>query len=103
MRLPSITNKSILPRHRLRRNNTLTPRHETPPARTEGAIENASVFDLRQVEDSIGLDLDLVWVRLRQQDIGRFFGERLGRQAVEGSRPIDSLFGWAIKLEGFVR
>lgn len=102
MRLPSITNKSILPRHRLGRNDTLTPRHETPPARTECAVENASVFDLRQVQDTIGLDLDLVWLRLRQQDIGRFFGKRRGRQTVEGSRPVDSLFGWALKLERFV-
>ena len=52
--IPSMTNQSILPRHRLGRNNTLTPRHKAPSSRSKGLVEDASVFDFRKVDDSVG-------------------------------------------------
>jgi hypothetical protein len=100
--LPSVTNESILPRHSLRRNDTLTAGHKTPATWAKSAVQDPTVLDLGQIQNTIGLDLDLLGVGLGQQDIGCFLGERSSRETVERSCPINLLFGGSLQQEGFV-
>jgi len=97
--IPPITNKSILPRHRLGRDDALAPRHEPPPSRSERPVQDAPVLDLGQVDDAVGLDLDVLGVRRRQQDVRHLLGERLHREPVVGARPVDLLLGADVELE----
>ena len=100
--IPPITNQSILPRHRLRRNNTLTPRNQPPTTRPKRAIQDAPVLDLRQIQDTIGLDLDLFGICWCEEDISRFLGERSRTKTMERARPINLLLRGGLQLEGFV-
>lgn len=54
-----MTNQSILPRHRLGRNDTLTPRHKPPSSRPKCFVEDSSIFDFGQIDDSVGFDFDV--------------------------------------------
>lgn len=80
--LPSTTNKTILPRHQLARHNSLSSRRKTPASRPKRLVQYAPVLDLGQVEDSIGLDLDVVGVQLGLQDGALLGGERRAGEAV---------------------
>lgn len=101
--IPPITNQSILPRHRLRRNNTLTPRNQPPTTRPKRAIQDAPVLDLRQIQDTIGLDLDLIGLRRGEENISGFFGEGRRTESVERARPVNPLLRCRFELERFVR
>lgn len=100
--LPSVTNESILSRHSLRSNDTLTTGHKTPSTRPEGAVQDPAVLDLGQIENTIGLDLDFLGIGLGQQDIGCFLGEWSSRETVERACPINLLFGGSLEQERLI-
>lgn len=56
---PPRGNKRILPRHQLPRHDRLPARRKAPTPGPEGAVQNAPVFDLGQVDDAVGLDFDV--------------------------------------------
>jgi hypothetical protein len=87
--LPSTTNKTIFPCHQLARHNSLSSRCKTPASRPERLVQYAPVLDLGQVEDSIGLDLDVVGVQLGLEDGALLGGEGRAGEAVVRSGPID--------------
>ena len=74
--LPSATNKTVFSRHQLACHNGLSSRRKTPSSRPESLVQYAPVLDLGQVEDSIGLDLDVVRVELGLEDSALLGGER---------------------------
>lgn len=100
--LPAIANKRILPRHRLWRNNTLTPRDKTPSTRSKRLVENASVLDLGEVDDAIGLNLYFLGGCLRQQNISRLFGKRLCGKSVERACPVNFFLWRCLKLQWLI-
>lgn len=79
----SSSNKSVFSGNELARDNGLTTGHKTPTSRTERLIQDSSVLDLGQVDDSIGLDLNVVKGDLLCKDSGSFGAERLRRNAME--------------------
>lgn len=101
--VPSMTNQSVFPRHRLRGDNALTPRNQSPAPRSKRPIQNPSVLDFRQIQDPIRLDLDLINLRRCQEDIRRFLGEGRSTQPVERTRPVNLFFGGGLQLERLVR
>jgi hypothetical protein len=60
--LPSTTHKTVFSRHQLAGHDGLASRRQAPASGAEGLVQYAPVLDLRQVEDSVGLDLDVFWV-----------------------------------------
>lgn len=82
-------NKRILPCNALPRNNRLAARRQAPPARPKRAVQDPAIFDLGQVDDAVGLALNIVEGDGREQDIRSFFGEGLRGQSVERPRPVD--------------
>lgn len=104
--LPSIADQSVFPRHRLRRHDALTARNQSPSPRPKRPVQDPPVLDLRQVHDPIRLDLDVVRVRRRLQDVRYLLRERLRADAVEGPRPVDlvckSIFAAGLQLERLV-
>lgn len=89
--MPSMHNKRILPRHHLVAHHCLPARGEAPPARAKGLVEDAPVLDLGQIDDAVGLDLDVERVERAHEHRGGLGGEGDGREAVEGRRPVDRL------------
>ena len=87
--LPSTTNKTIFPRHQFARHNRLSSRRKTPASRPERLVQYAPVLDLGQVEDSIGLDLNVVGVQLGLEDGALLGGERRTGETVVRARPVD--------------
>lgn len=79
----------VLPRHQTVLDHELASRGQAPAAGAEGAVEDAAVLDFGQVDDAVGLDLDVVGVEAGLQDGGRLGREGRRAQAVEGTRPID--------------
>lgn len=82
-------NKRILPRHRLRRDYALTARHQPPATGPKRLVQDPPVFDLGQVHDAVGFDLDVGRVERLQEDVGGFLGEGLSAEAVVGAGPVD--------------
>lgn len=79
----SSSNKSVFSGNELARDNGLTTGHKTPTSRTKGFVQDSSVLDLGQVDDSVGLDLNVVKGDLLCKDSGSFGAERLRRNAME--------------------
>lgn len=87
--LPSAADEAIFSRDQLASHDCLSSRRQTPAARPEGFVQNASVLDLREVEDSVWFDFDVVWVELGLEDCALLGGEGRAGEAVVGSRPVD--------------
>lgn len=68
----SSSNKSVFSGNELSCDDGLTTGHKTPTSRTKGFVQNSSVLDLGQVDDSVGLDLDIVKGDLLCKDSGSF-------------------------------
>lgn len=101
--IPPIANQSILPRHRLRRNNTLAPRNQPPTTRSKRAIQYPPVLDLRQIQDTIRLNLDLIGLRRGEEDISGFFRKGRRAESVERARPVNLLLRRRFELQWLVR
>lgn len=99
---PAVTNKRVLPRHRLRRHDTFTPRRQTPSTRPERSVQDPPVLDLRQIEDSVRLDLHFLGVCFGQEDVRHFLGKRGSGKTVERPRPVDFVFRGVFELPGLV-
>lgn len=89
--IPTMHQQSILPSHTLRRHNSLPPRRQPPSPRPKRPIQNPPVLNLGQVDDALRLDLDVVLVDGRHEDVGGLLGEGLVGEAVVGGRPVDLL------------
>lgn len=86
-----MNHKRILSRHRLRRNDRLPSRCQTPSPRPERPIQNAPIFDLRQIQYAVRLDLDILRVYGCEQRVSRLLGKGVRRQPVVGARPVHLL------------
>jgi len=86
----------VLARHHLLAHHQLAARRQPPPAGAEGLVQDAPVLDLGQVDDAVGLDLDVLGVQRLHQHRGRLGAEGRRREAVEGRRPVDGRAGSAV-------
>lgn len=83
----------ILPRDALPRDDRLASGRQAPSARPERAIHHASILDLGQEDNAVGLDFDILFGDRCEQGIGCFLGKGLEREALEGARPINVRLG----------
>jgi len=90
-----VHNKCVLYRHHLLANGQLAAGSHAPAARSKGLVEDAAVLDLGQVDDAVGLDLDVHGVEGRHEHGGHFGAEGGRREAVEGGGPVDAVLGLA--------
>lgn len=84
-------NEGVLPRHDLLADRHLAPGRKTPATGAEGLVQDAPVLDLGQVDDAVGLDLDVLHVDGAHEDRCRLGAEGRRRQAVEGLAPVDAV------------
>lgn len=82
MCLPSAANETVFSCHQLACHDGLASRRKTPASGPESLVQYAPVLDLGQVEDSIGLDLDVVGVELGLEDGALLGGERRAGEAM---------------------
>lgn len=75
--------ESILPRHQSVLHHQITARRHAPASGPKGSVEHPPVLDLGQVDDSVGLDLDIVRLNGSEQDGVDLRGECRRAQAVE--------------------
>lgn len=87
-----MTDEGIFSRDRLGGNDALAAWYEAPCSRPESLIQDTSVFNFGQIENSIGLDLYLLGIERGKENVGGFFGEGFGGEAVEGAGPVDLIF-----------
>ena len=87
-----MTNESIFSCDRLGGDDALAAWYEAPCSRPESLIQDTSVFNFGQVENSIGLDLYLLGIEGGKENVGCFFGEGFGGEAMEGAGPVDLIF-----------
>ena len=87
--VPAVYNQGVLARDHLLANDQLAARRQAPATRTKRAVQNPAVLDLGQVDDAVGLDLDVELVQRLHQHRRRLRAKGCRRQAVEGRRPVD--------------
>lgn len=76
MYIPPVYQEGILPRDDFLAHAQLTPRCHTPATWTKGLVENASVFDLGQVDNTVGFNLHVLEWNGFHQHRGDFWAER---------------------------
>lgn len=81
----------VLLRHDLLAHDQRAPRRQAPPAGAERPVQDPPVLDLGQVQNTIGLDLNVVRDQRLHKHLGRLGGEGRRRQALEGGRPVNRL------------
>ena len=96
--IPSASYKPVFPRDQLSRHDRLPSRRESPSTWPKRTIQDSSVLDLGQINNPIGLDLDIIERYLLLQDRSLFGGERRGGEALEGARPVH--FICRLRVEG---
>lgn len=74
----------VLSRDNLLSDHQLPAGCQPPTSRSESPIQDAAVLDFGQVDDTVGLDLDVAGVERGHEDLGGLGGEGRGRKAVEG-------------------
>ena len=105
-REPSEANESIFSANDFGPDVRLTPRSKTPSTGTKCLVQNASVFNLRKVDEAIsrpvsdnfnstvltrtGLDFNVHGLDWCLQDVGYFLLKRFRRQAMVTLRPVRS-------------
>lgn len=80
--LPAAADKAVLACNELARHDCLSSRRKTPTSRAKCLVQYAPVFDLGEVEDAVGLDLDVIGVQLGLQDGALLGGERRAGKAM---------------------
>lgn len=100
--VPSMHQQGVLSCHNLLTHCQITARGHTPATRTKSLVENASVLDLGQVDDAVGLDLNVVKGNCLHEHSGDFWTKGYRRQAVEGRGPIDAIVAGAIASKGSI-
>jgi hypothetical protein len=95
---PSMAYQSILPRHRLGRNNALAPRHKPPAPRPKRPVEDPPVLDFGQIHNAVGLDLDVLRVGRFEEHGHDLRRKRLVADAVEAARPVDFFVGAGVAV-----
>lgn len=65
MYIPSMHDKRVLPRNNPVRNSNVSPGCEAPASRPKRRVEHATILDLGQVDDAVGLDLNVLKVHRR--------------------------------------
>lgn len=86
---PPVHDQRVLPRHQLLVDRQLAARRQPPGPRPECRVQDAPVLDLGQVDDAVGLDLDVLGVHGRLQRRRRLRRERRRAQPVVRLRPVD--------------
>lgn len=86
---PSVGNQCVIPIHEPILNVQVSSRRQAPASRTKSRIQYSPVLDLGQVEDAIGLDLDIVGVERLLQNRGDLRTKVGGTQTVERRRPVN--------------
>lgn len=81
--------KRVFPRDSFGRDDSLSPWRKAPASRTEGSVQDATVFDLWEIDYAIRLDLNVIDINWGEEDIGGLFGEGLGGEALERIGPVD--------------
>lgn len=94
--VPSLGDERIFPRHDPLADDDLALGHQAPAAGAERLVQDAAVLDLGQVDDAVGLDLDVGWVDGLQQDVDDLLGEARCAEAVVRSRPVDDAVAVAV-------
>lgn len=82
-------NEGVLSRNQAILHHELAAGRQSPAAGAESAVQNSAVLNLGEVDDAVGLDLNLLRVQPSLQDRRRLVREGLGAEAVVRARPVD--------------
>lgn len=95
-----MTYQSILPRHRLRRHNTLTPGYKPPPSRPKRPIQDPAILDFGQIHNAVGFDFHVLGVCGFEKHGADLGGKWFVAYPVETAGPVDFLVAGVVAFRG---
>lgn len=87
--LPPVYYKRVLSSNNAVGNGRFRPGDQTPSHRAKGLVEPPSILDLREIDDTVRLDLDILLVQRPHQDVELRLGHWSRRDAMVAVLPVD--------------